>query len=257
MFSQLTLDLAELNELSGQLKRSRNIDAILIQKKRIETEISNLRAQLSATSETQNVRKANNEVKRYECEITNYAWDQSDKFVKFFIGLDGVQDAQEENVVVTFKPQSIQLKVTNVQNKDYKFEVKNLLQDIDVEKSYRKIKTNSIAIYAKKATEGQSSKSICRSVFNQYSIFMTIYFDSNLKLGKNWSHLTSTEKRLADLKKSEMDNDLEADKSDDPGAGLMNIMKKMYDSGDSETKRMIAKAWTEGQDKSRGGDFKF
>lgn len=147
MLLQLTLDLAELNEIFENVKRPRNIDAILFQKKRIETEISNLRAQ--------ELRIANSDARRYECEIINYAWDQSDKFVKFFIGLDGVQDSPEENVVVTFTPNSILLKVTNVKNKDYKFEVNNLLHEIVVEKSYRKIKTNLIAIYAKKTTDGR------------------------------------------------------------------------------------------------------
>lgn len=75
-------------------------------------------------------------------------------------------------------------------------------------------------------------------------------------LGKKWSHLTSTEKRLADMKKSTMENDLETNK-DDPGAGLMKIMQSMYETGDSETKRMIAKAWTEGQQKKMGSDFAF
>lgn len=158
--------MAELNTISEQLKRPRNVDAISIQKKRIETEITNLRAELAATnSETPKPRTATTEAKRYECEISNYAWDQSDKFVKFFISLDGVQDSTEENVVVTFTPNSILLKVINVHNKDHKFEVKNLLHDIDVETSYRKIKTNSVAIYAKKANEGKriyfSSPHIC------------------------------------------------------------------------------------------------
>lgn len=145
-----------MNTISEQLKRPRNIDAISIQKKRVETEISNLRAQLAATnSETPKPRTtAHNDGKRYECDLTNYAWDQSDKFVKFFISLEGVQEASEENVTVTFTPNSILLKVINVQNKDHKFEVKNLLQEIDLEHSYRKIKTNSVAIYAKKAVEG-------------------------------------------------------------------------------------------------------
>lgn len=67
-------------------------------------------------------------------------------------------------------------------------------------------------------------------------------------IGKNWSHLTQTEKRLADLKKSTMEDDLDTSK-DDPGTGLMKIMQKMYESGDSETKRMISKAWAEGQEK--------
>lgn len=151
------MDLAELNAISEQLKRPRNIDAISLQKKRVETELSNLRAQLASNTNTEpsKPRPANAEPKRYECEITNYAWDQSDKFVKFFLTLDGVQDAAEENVIVTFTPNSIQLKVVNVQNKDHKFEIKHLLYDIDVEKSYRKIKTNSVAIYAKKASEGK------------------------------------------------------------------------------------------------------
>lgn len=153
----MTLDLAELNAISEQLKRSRNVDAISLQKKRIETELSNLRAQLEPVKQVSAKQQtaASNESKRYECEITNYAWDQSDKFVKFFIGLDGVQNSPEENVVVTFTPNSILLKVADVQSKDHKFEVKNLLHEIDVEKSYRKIKTNSVAIYAKKASEGK------------------------------------------------------------------------------------------------------
>lgn len=148
--------MQELNVIAGQLKRQRNIDAISLQKKRIETDISNLRAQLADTNvEAPKPRPVNVEAKRYECEIGNYAWDQSDKFVKFFIALDGVQNASEENVQVTFTPNSILLKIINVQNKDHKFEVKNLLDDINVESSYRKIKTNSVAIYAKKASEGE------------------------------------------------------------------------------------------------------
>lgn len=148
--------MAELSTISEQLKRSRNVDAISLQRKRIETELSNLRAQLAETkSDAPKPKTVSTENKRYECEISNYAWDQSDKFVKFFIGLDGVQNSPEENVIVTFKPNSILLRVIDVQNKDHKFEVNNLLDEIDVETSYRKIKTNSIAIYAKKSSEGE------------------------------------------------------------------------------------------------------
>ena len=37
--------------------------------------------------------------------------------------------------------------------------------------------------------------------------------------------------------------------SKDPQAGLMDMMKQMYQDGDDEMKRTIAKAWTEAQDK--------
>jgi calcyclin binding protein len=36
---------------------------------------------------------------------------------------------------------------------------------------------------------------------------------------------------------------------DDPQAAMMNMMKKLYQDGDQQTKQMIAKAWTENQDK--------
>lgn len=39
----------------------------------------------------------------------------------------------------------------------------------------------------------------------------------------------------------------------DPSAGLMDMMKKMYDSGNPEMKQMIAKAWSEGEQKKRAG----
>ena len=35
----------------------------------------------------------------------------------------------------------------------------------------------------------------------------------------------------------------------DPQANIMNMMKNMYDEGDDEMKRTIAKAWTESRDK--------
>lgn len=49
------------------------------------------------------------------------------------------------------------------------------------------------------------------------------------------------------------------DKSDDPNASIMNIMRQMYEDGDDDMKRTIAKAWTESQDKkaAAGGDMGF
>ena len=37
--------------------------------------------------------------------------------------------------------------------------------------------------------------------------------------------------------------------SDDPSAALMNLMKKMYNEGDDNMKRTIAKSWYEAQNK--------
>ncbi len=45
------------------------------------------------------------------------------------------------------------------------------------------------------------------------------------------------------------------DDSKDPGDSLMQLMKNMYETGDDEMKRTIAKAWTESREKmNTGGD---
>jgi calcyclin binding protein len=46
----------------------------------------------------------------------------------------------------------------------------------------------------------------------------------------------------------------EDEKSDDPSAGIMNMMKKMYEEGDENMKRTIAEAWTKSNDKKLSGE---
>ena len=55
----------------------------------------------------------------------------------------------------------------------------------------------------------------------------------------------------ADSKSKAMDP--KPDASKDPSAGLMDMMKKMYDEGDDEMKRTINKAWSESRSKEGGG----
>lgn len=43
------------------------------------------------------------------------------------------------------------------------------------------------------------------------------------------------------------------EKDEDPGASLMKMMKQMYDEGDDEMKRTIAKSWYESREKRNQG----
>ena len=43
------------------------------------------------------------------------------------------------------------------------------------------------------------------------------------------------------------------DESKNPGDSLMEMMKNMYETGDDEMKRTIAKAWTESREKMNTG----
>lgn len=45
------------------------------------------------------------------------------------------------------------------------------------------------------------------------------------------------------------------DKEEDPEASLMTLMKQMYEDGDDDMKRTIAKAWTEARDKKTPEDM--
>lgn len=104
----------------------------------------------------------------------------------------------------------------NLENKDYVLTINNLLKPIIPENSSWKIKSDMILISIAK-TEPDT-----------------------------WSHVTELEKRASESKKIVPETD---EKSDDPSEGLMSIMKNMYQQGDDEMKRMIAKAWTESQSK--------
>uniref|UniRef100_A0A914PH15 SGS domain-containing protein n=1 Tax=Panagrolaimus davidi TaxID=227884 RepID=A0A914PH15_9BILA len=66
-----------------------------------------------------------------------------------------------------------------------------------------------------------------------------------------WSELlkiVQSKKEAAKLKDSDPGMD-----TSDPQAGLMNMMKKLYEEGDDETKRSLRKAWHESQNKKGGG----
>lgn len=69
-----------------------------------------------------------------------------------------------------------------------------------------------------------------------------------LKEGAKWSCLKSTDK----VQNKKMDNNV--DPQGDFSDGIMNMMRKMYEEGDDEMKRTIAKAWTEGNEK-KNKDF--
>ncbi|EDW82034.1 uncharacterized protein Dwil_GK25346 [Drosophila willistoni] len=209
---------AEFAALLEQAKSARVKGVLTQAKAEVEREIVNLEIKARLAAERQ-AGGSTQQAKRYLHELTDYGWDQSPKFVKLFITLNGVQNCTEDAVTVNYTPSSLQLYVRDLNGKDFGITVNNLLHTIDVEKSYRKIKTDMVAIYLKKAQEGQ-----------------------------NWDVLTAIQKRLKQKQDSEMSKS-----GDNPESELVNIMKKMYNEGDSKTKQMIAKAWTEGQEKAKFG----
>uniref|UniRef100_A0A1Q3F5T1 Calcyclin-binding protein n=1 Tax=Culex tarsalis TaxID=7177 RepID=A0A1Q3F5T1_CULTA len=225
----LQLDLEELRNLSAQAKRSKVQQLLSIDIRKLETDLlqqkellaSKQKQDASATI-TKPPAPVAGDCKRYRVELKEYAWDQSDKFIKIFVTVKDVQHVPEESVNAEFTSSSFNLLINNLNNKDFTFVVNHLLFPIDPEKSYRKLKSDMVAIYLAKASQGQK-----------------------------WAHLTLTAKRLQEIKDERISM---KDDASDPQAGLMKVMQQLYDSGDSETKRMINKAWHQSQNKQKEVD---
>ncbi|CAG9856603.1 unnamed protein product [Phyllotreta striolata] len=227
---ELKKDIAELETLAKAATRQKCKDILSIEIRKLVTEVVNMeeaRKNTNGTAQTNNTpsnapssSSSALPKKRYQEKISNYAWDQSDNFVKFYITLKNVQNIPTENVTCSFDVKSANLVVKDLDNKDYSWQIKQLLKEIDPAKSSWKVKTDTVLINAAKKSSG------------------------------NWSHLTEWEKKASESKAPKLDS---SDKMD-PTEGLMSLMKNMYDSGDDEMKRTIAKAWTESQQK-KGQDF--
>ncbi|XP_034979501.1 calcyclin-binding protein isoform X1 [Zootoca vivipara] len=214
-FIQLHKDLDEVKELLKKASRKRVHDVLLAEKNKIEREIKN---QLPVKIKAETSEEERPAPTGYTVKINNYAWDQSDKFLKIYITLSGVQHLPAENVKVHFTERSFDLLVKNLNNKNYTMTFNNLLKPISVESSSWKIKTDMILILCRKKQE------------------------------EKWECLTQVEKETKEKEKAAYD-------TSDPSEGLMNLLKKMYAEGDDEMKRSINKAWVESREKQVKDDL--
>jgi len=219
-------DIKEIKLLLEMAKRPKIEGLLTVELRKIETKLSEMLEAL----EKQNIADNKNDTtplptttpKCYDVPYKSYSWDQSDKFVKFYLtNLKNVHELpQPDGFENSFLVRSVKFRVCNLAGKNHVFDIKELAYDIDADKSHYKVKSDMVVIFLAKA-----------------------------KVGQNWSHVTAAEKAKADKKNDvpKMDDD-----GGDPSKGLMNMMKKMYDEGDDEMKKTIAKAWTESQNKGPG-----
>ncbi|MEE6496012.1 hypothetical protein FKM82_002205 [Ascaphus truei] len=219
---ELQKDLDEVKQLLEKATRKRVRDVLFVEQRKLETEISTKQQQTGESVEVQKpaaiVPPMNSS---YTVKINNYGWDQSDKFVKIYITLKGVQQISAENVQVEFKERSFELLVKDLDGKNHTMTVNNLLKPISPESSSKKVKTDTVLIMCRKKAEHK------------------------------WEYLTQVEKQTKEKDKPSLDTDT------DPSAGLMNVLKKIYDDGDDEMKRTLNKAWVESREKQGKSDLDF
>ena len=144
--------------------------------------------------------------------VTTFAWDQTKEHVKIYIDYD------KESVDAS----AIKLDITSKRSfvlvfGNSKFVLTKLFADIDGSVSHFKTTKSKIVVYLKKVNE------------------------------RHWSTIKETAESLKKAVEEEKD-----ELGDDPQAGLMKLMKKMYDEGDDDMKRTIAKSWYDTQNKKDG-----
>ncbi|KAG8014151.1 Calcyclin-binding protein [Nibea albiflora] len=215
--NQLEADLQELGSLLEKSERKRVQELLKQEQKKVEKELAGKRQQ----KEQQARRAADPSAASkatYTVKITNYAWDQSEKFIKIYLTLKDVHKIPSENVEVSFTEGSFSVLIKDLGGKNHQMTVLNLLYPIDEKDSYKKIKTDMVLVMCKKQTT------------------------------KKWECLTKAEKQSKDKEKPNVDE------SADPSDGLMTMLKKIYSEGDDEMKRTINKAWSESQEKKIRGE---
>uniref|UniRef100_A0A7S2Y2M6 CS domain-containing protein n=1 Tax=Fibrocapsa japonica TaxID=94617 RepID=A0A7S2Y2M6_9STRA len=142
--------------------------------------------------------------------IATFGWDQGEynsPWVFIYISLDGV-GACKDRVACDFTKSSFDLKVIDLDGKNYRLLKDNLDKDIVPSESKCIVKKNRITIKLKK-------------VKGEYS------FD-------HWTDLVAKKKK-SDSKK------------EDPSASIMDMMKDMYQDGDDNMKKIIGEAMMKAQ----------
>ncbi|CAF4030622.1 unnamed protein product, partial [Rotaria sp. Silwood2] len=219
----LNADIDEIKNLLSQSNRSRVKQFLEIQQRRLETDLITLKEKQEqnaapAAEKKPTVTVPSSTNRSYTKEITLYAWDQTDKYVKIYVqNLDGVGDLPENQVRSSFEVRGFTLEIINLKNINYLFKRGRLLNEIKPEQSSYKVKKDMVIISLAKA-------------------------DS-----KNWECIFQDEKKTPEKPIPKMDD------GKDPGDSLMQLMKNMYETGDDEMKRTIAKAWTESREKMNTG----
>ncbi|RCV27416.1 hypothetical protein SEVIR_5G327100v4 [Setaria viridis] len=116
-----------------------------------------------------------------------------------------LEGVEQEKVETVFKPMSVDIKFHDVKGKNYRCAIPKLNKEIVPEKCKVVVKPTKVVVTLCKASKG------------------------------NWLDLYFKEDKF----KPSMD------KEKDPMSGIMDLMKNMYEEGDEDMKRTIAKAWTD------------
>ncbi|CAA7023880.1 unnamed protein product [Microthlaspi erraticum] len=127
-----------------------------------------------------------------------------------------LEGVDQDNVQAEFKPLALDIKIHHVQGKNYRCAIPKLHGEILPEKCKVLVKPKRIVITMFKSSRG------------------------------NWLDIHHKENKIKPS----------FEKEKDPMAGIMDLMKNMYEGGDEEMKKTVAKAWTDARSGKAGDSLK-
>ncbi|TVU35057.1 hypothetical protein EJB05_16926 [Eragrostis curvula] len=201
---ELRQDLEELRRLEGLAKRPRVQSLLANEIRNVDAKLAKATAPVAAPA-PQAVAPAPAAAAAAGLSyvtLGSFSWDQDSEKIRIYVFLEGVE---QEKVVTTFKPTSVDIKFHDVNGKNYRCAIPKLNKEIVPEKCKVVVKPTKVVITLAKASKG------------------------------NWLDLYFKEDKF----KPSMD------KEKDPMSGIMDLMKNMYEEGDEDMKRTIAKAWSD------------
>ncbi|SOV79457.1 calcyclin binding protein, putative [Plasmodium sp. gorilla clade G3] len=212
--NNLNEDLEELNTLLLSVKRE-NVKAKIQQCiENINGEIIKLKINKNQMPNkiTETKVQLNDPIVSYN-SVQSFAWNQERNKVTIFLTVKNVHTVGEEKISTVFEERSFEIKMNDVDKKHYRFCIKKLCDKIIPNKCSFKVKKDTVHVILVK---------------QEY---------------KHWENLHFKESPMSKIKPPSMDEQAE------PSAMLMNMMKQLYQEGDSDMKRTIAKAWCEANEK--------
>ncbi|KAA6378591.1 MAG: putative calcyclin-binding protein, partial [Streblomastix strix] len=208
-------DADELEALAAQALRPRVKELLLLSAAALRTE-----SKASEEAAPEVITAAPLPVTKSYVDIQTCAYaDENDDIILYW-ELPGVGTVGRDHIQTKFEKDSVVCTIEGYNSLNYRLSVGPLWGEIVGEQSEFRLLKNSVKLILRKSNRG-----------------------------RRWDKLKREEDRFA---KSQKDKKKDTKTNpEDPGAGLMDLMKNLYETGDDEMKRTIAKAWTESQDKQR------
>ena len=248
----LQKDKSELEKLLGQAERA-------YVKKLLQNEIKKVDAYIADQANKDEEHKKLQELKgdseheKLYSRIDKYGWGDEGKNVKIYVtSLDGIKEVASDKITCDFTKRSFDLKIHGYKGRDVRLHITELNKDIDPEKCKFSIKSNSISITLRKVKEDAKWSGLKEGESSGPGLGGGMPGMGMPGMGMPGMGGMGGMEGMAGMEGMEgmMGGDAPdmggAEGGAEQNANMMEMMKKMYEEGDENTKKMMTEAMMKG-----------